>query len=705
MSNMQINKSGKKAAGKAGAKTGNKVKKKTQRVSKTSVKKGEKSKEDYKMKFDIGTIKHLGLQMYSTLPPVIGELVSNAWDANATRVEIQIPTVPIDDQSEIIVKDNGLGMSDRDVRKAYLVVGRDRRKADGKETTPAPFKRRIQGRKGIGKFSGFGIAKEIEIETVKGKEISRFKMNYDELEKHAEDREITMPPLLPTGKIRKGTLITLRHIAKFKTRSIDVQNIRRGLARRFSIIGEQNKFQVVINHKPITPEERDLKRLLDKDADGNLYVWEYANEEIKLGTGWRVSGWIGALDRTSELDDGIQRGIVVMARGKMVQAPFVFDATVGQQYALSYIVGELHAEFVDEVEDTVGTTRNSLVWDTEANAAFKKWGEKEVNKIAREWGEKRRKDNERALAKNSLYVTFTQEAERFGNARVKKVADQLIKEVVRQNPVGDEKSLKPVIQMCLDFMEFDAFHEMAQELNEAEVQDAGRIVELFREWELVEAKEMMRVTEGRIATIEKLQNLIETNALEVPTLHNFLKEFPWVLDPRWTLVADEVTYSKLLRDKFPESSDVPEDDRRIDFLCVKESNNLVVVEIKRPRSRASKKQLDQIEDYVNFVRAYVSDTTDPDLKSREVVGYLLCGGLVNTGEVREKKKNLDQANIFVRRYDDLLRMVQSNHSEFLSRYDKLRKAKLGQQKPQTSSRKTKKPQRSKRKSKPPSRKR
>ena len=25
----------------------------------------------YEMKFDIGTIKHLGLQMYSTLPPVI----------------------------------------------------------------------------------------------------------------------------------------------------------------------------------------------------------------------------------------------------------------------------------------------------------------------------------------------------------------------------------------------------------------------------------------------------------------------------------------------------------------------------------------------------------------------------------------------------------------------------------------------------------
>ena len=38
----------------------------------------------YEMDFDIATIEHLGLQMYSTLPPVIGELVANAWDANAS---------------------------------------------------------------------------------------------------------------------------------------------------------------------------------------------------------------------------------------------------------------------------------------------------------------------------------------------------------------------------------------------------------------------------------------------------------------------------------------------------------------------------------------------------------------------------------------------------------------------------------------------
>ena len=84
--------------------------------------------------------------------------------------------------------------------------------------------------------------------------------------------------------------------------------------------------------------------------------------KIKDSEDWTVSGWIGALNRTSPNLDGVDRGIALMARGKLVQEPFVFEAVVGQQYALSYIIGELHVEFVDTAEDTIGTNRNVLVW-------------------------------------------------------------------------------------------------------------------------------------------------------------------------------------------------------------------------------------------------------------------------------------------------------------------------------------------------------
>ena len=230
--------------------------------------------------------------------------------------------------------------------------------------------------------------------------------------------------------------------------------------------------------------------------------------------------------------------------------------------------------------------------------------------------------------------------------------------------------MEPIIKQSLDFLEYDAFWEIAQEVAESGVEDVGKLLGLFKEWEIVEAKEMARVTEGRISTIEKLQDLIEKDALEVPTLHNFLKEFPWVIDPRWNLVADEVRFSALLKQQFPDG-DIADDDGRIDFLCVRESTNLVVVEIKRPNKRASNRDLAQIERYVGFVRDQVQRTTDPS-RIQSVVGYLLCGNLVDTWEVRQKRANLENSQVYVRRYGDLLDMVKRMHREFIERYEQLR---------------------------------
>ena len=201
------------------------------------------------------------------------------------------------------------------------------------------------------------------------------------------------------------------------------------------------------------------------------------------------------------------------------------------------------------------------------------------------------------------------------------------------------------------------------------------ILNLFREWQVVEAKEMARVTDGRITTIEKLQNLIDRDALEVPTLHNFLKEFPWVIDPRWTLVDDEVRFSSLLRQNFPEPPELPETDRRIDFLCVREGTNLVVVEIKRPSLKASMKELNQIQEQVNFARDYVSRTTDQEYKYQSVTGYLLCGDMVDTFNVRGTRDNLANAGIYVRLYSDLLSTAQRVHKDLIKRYNQLRDAK------------------------------
>ena len=634
------------------------------------------NREDYKMEFDPASIKHMGLQMYSTLPAVITELVANCWDANATKVAISIPETPISpSNSEIVIADDGIGMSDQDIRERYLVVGRDRREQEGKDQTPEPFRRKVMGRKGIGKFSAFGIATEIEMESIKDGNTSRFKMNYDQMLSAGPERSIAFPPLDPSGAVSKGTLITLRHITKFHNTRIPLVPLRRRLARRFAIIGSDHQFEVSINNTPISVEDRDLKRLLERDKDDQPYIWNFEEEEIKPETGWTVSGWIGALRRTSPASDDIERGIALLARGKMVQEPFVFEAVVGQQFALSYLIGELHVDFVDENEDTVGTSRNTLVWDTEPNKALKEWGKNQVNRIAREWARKRKLDNIHKLEANPSYQSFRQRSQDNQEVRGFRLADRLIRQTIEQNPDATPEEIEPIIQNSLDFLEFNAFEEIAKDLAKARVDDAAQILRLFSEWQIVEAKELSRVTLGRIETIEKLQNLIDNNALEVPTLHQFLKEFPWVIDPKWTLVDDEVRYSELLKKNFPEAPNTPESDRRIDFLCIREGKVLIAVEIKRPNLRASTKELNQIEEYVRFLKFEVQPTTDPEHRYEDVIGYLLCGDVASSSAARGKTDFLANSGIYVRRYRDMLSQVEALHRDVLQKYNDLQQAK------------------------------
>ena len=417
-------------------------------------------------------------------------------------------------------------------------------------------------------------------------------------------------------------------------------------------------------------------------------MWEYNETEIKDGTGWTVSGWIGALDRTSQNKDKIGKdkvdridtGIVLMARGKLVQEPFVFGADVGQHFALSYLTGELHVEFTDDREDTIATARNSLVWDAEWNEALRKWGERQVNKIASLWADKRREANERKLHEHPIYIKFKEEANKIDKKREFKRADQLVQQLILKSldksPNADIEDFESVVDMFINFWQFDSFQEMAENIRDAGVEEPDKLLNLFREWEILEAKEMMKVTEGRITTIKQLQKFIDTNAKEVPTIHNFLKKFPWVLDPRWTLVADEHRYSDLLRDQFSNSDDdIPEVNRRIDFLCVREGTHLVVVEIKRPHSKIRIEELNQVERYVTFIEGKIIGDSDPDVRYEDVTGYLLCGEVSDDNEVQAKMTRLSQTKIYVRRYRSLLGMVEELHAEILKRYNQLQEKK------------------------------
>ena len=98
---------------------------------------------------------------YSSSERALRELVDNAWDAEATTVQITLPDILND--APIVIADNGSGMKEQELRQEYLNIANPRYTRKG-EKTPN-LQRTVKGRRGIGKFAGLILASQMEVET------------------------------------------------------------------------------------------------------------------------------------------------------------------------------------------------------------------------------------------------------------------------------------------------------------------------------------------------------------------------------------------------------------------------------------------------------------------------------------------------------------------------------------------------------------
>ncbi|MDR1099146.1 MAG: ATP-binding protein, partial [Treponema sp.] len=98
--------------------------------------------------------KYVGDKLLNDPVTAIIELIANSWDAGATEVHIQWPETKGDD---LIITDNGSGISEGDFIKIWSTMAYDRTKINGRyaNDNDLPFKRIAFGRNGIGRFAGF----------------------------------------------------------------------------------------------------------------------------------------------------------------------------------------------------------------------------------------------------------------------------------------------------------------------------------------------------------------------------------------------------------------------------------------------------------------------------------------------------------------------------------------------------------------------
>jgi len=614
---------------------------------------------ELEMTFDINILEHLGLRMYTSLPAVVSEFVANCWDAGARSVKVAIPQdTKITPNYIVRIWDNGCGMTADEVNKKFLVVGRSKRVEDGRDTITVDGKeRKVMGNKGIGKLAGFGVAGCVSILTVRAGHFVKFTMDYDAMHKVAKEAQgkeiktVYRPSVEDWGETTDpdGTVVELSRLKRVQIPDVDV--MRRHLARRFSVVGKQYSFNVCVNEKEIKPADRQLQSKCE-------IIWEF-DEPINDGKSWVVKGWIGSFPKHATLTDEFERGIIIMARGKMVQMPMTFEfggKGFSGMLGTAYLVGELHAEFLDEETDEIATHRSGIIWESEKGQALRNWGAIKVKKICAEWLDKR------AAVKLKVIVDQPVYKERIAKlpSIEKKVIDGFLKKLAAKEET-DAETVKYVAEFMATGAEYKGFLELVKVLEESAPEKPEILIKFLREWEILDAVEMARIIEGRIQAIIKFQQLVNSDAKEKPDVHNFLVDNPWLLDPTWNYIDDEVTYSELLKSEFPDEKEPPEE-KRIDFLCLGYGRVLNIIEIKRPNITLNVKHLSQLYDYMRFIKAHIGNSPR---SYDSAVGYLIGGKLGTNSDFITMKDDYWKLGMFTCTYEELQSTAIKAHKRFL----------------------------------------
>lgn len=586
--------------------------------------------------------------MYSGAVPAIAELVANAYDADAQRVDIEIPLdSPLKPSSEIVIRDDGIGMTFEDVNDKYLLVGRDRR-ASGADRSPGG--RLVLGRKGLGKLAGFGIAKVVTITTIRNRHLTSFRMSYDEL---ASSKTNTYrPPVLEDRPLRddeqqrNGTVVRLSEL-QLKNR-IPAEPFTRSMGRRFSILGQA--FKVFINGDELV-------------SDATVLQFRYPEEGFETedlpGVG-TVQWWVGFTEKPIKNDD--IRGISVLSRGKLVQTPFFFDMSGGtqNQLGLQYLTGEVIVDGLDSyTDDLIATDRATVLWEHPIAQPILQWGQGMLRDSLRKWASGRAKSQRERLRVATTYM-----------ARIEKFPERQQQELLKairtltDAPTIEPDRLDQIVDILLNAYENEQFFALLRDLSDLSASDQKSLLDLMDEWDILEAVQAAQLVRGRVVVVQMLRRLIKDRAPEKPTMQDLLREHPWIIDPMWQLLHHERSLETVLRETF--HSDTTEgDQRRLDFLCLGDSGTAVVVEVKRPGDKIGLKELRQLRGYVNTLRDRNNNAGNFATFRGNISGVLIYSSLKDEPGILSEIEDMKASGYRISPWDHLLEAAERLHRDFL----------------------------------------
>ena len=548
------------------------------------------------------------------------------------------------------------------------------------------------GRKGIGKLSTFSIARIVEVYTLGDSERTAFRMDRDAIRQQIESgtHETYAPEELtdwPDGH-PGGTRIVLSALSKNLTGMTDA-GLRRGVSRRFSIIGPKNDFRVYVTGKEITPEDRGYQKVLE-------YVWTYGDQSAFLAGATKLEkpafdrtasvapapgdidlslqGWIGTVASPNQLKDeegdNLNR-IAVFMRGKLAQEDVLDDFGQKEIYA-DYLIGELHCDALDtdDTQDIATSSRQTLKEDDDRFQKLRKFALAELRHIASQWSDLRRENGTKFARSVPAVSQWLDELTGDTKKRAQRWVGRLNE--IRSDRDTDRKEL-----LKASILAFESYRQREQldRLDELSADSIGALLPIFREIDSLELSYYGQIVNLRLGVVKKLQKMLEADAKE-KVIQEHVFDHLWLIDPSWErakgtqhLEAKIGTFLKQDTEKLSKK----ERDARIDIAYRTASGSHVIIELKRASVATPVDRLvAQVRKYRAGVRKILDQSDD---KNWPIEIIVLVGkrppewnDTRGQEDVAAALKAVDARLVF---YDQLVGNAQKSYADYLEAHKKI----------------------------------
>lgn len=580
-------------------------------------------------------LDHLGLQMYQSPVAALAEMISNSWDADAENVKIAFPT-KITPEAKIVIEDDGHGMTFDECQKRYLEVGAARR-ADNPDEKSRGKNRPILGRKGIGKFAGFGIAKVIQVETVSDAngEKTLFEMDFEKLrtQEYVESNggEVDVIDYQKPSTQRKkkhGTKVILRNLClKLRPNS---DRFRESMARRFLLHTRTHDFEVRVDGELI-PDSDDIGGIeftFPKDYEKHQRPSEMTVEE-----GWGIEKVDDHLIRWrivfyhDTIGEEELRGVTIFAKLKMAQSPFFFNLTggLGGQHGQQYLSGQVEADFLDLFDqDLISPERQRVNWELAEAEPLLRWGQSRVKQLLRIWKERRAKAKQKIL--EDKVSTFSQRLGKLEKHEQNTIR-QALKKLAGVTSLNNEQ-FATIGGAILTAWEGGRLRDLIDEVARTKEMSEETLLKVLLEMNVITALHTAEAVRAKLNVIAGLNDRIKEKELE-NDIRDYIAKNPWLLDPEWETFVKETRVKHVIAKAAKEAKldDFEDWKKRID-LVLSSSQTLLIVEFIRPGKPLDYDHLSRFAFYMTAVSSQLK--AESGTKFSRVVGYLVADKLDRT---------------------------------------------------------------------------